>query len=92
MGRSLGMAHHYRMLGARTKAPPHTSGSAHPQTGLRKKSKMKSPLGETVGLLKLIERLKKHIERQVGSEGTPHVGHANTITNDEHGSRLDISN
>ena len=32
-----------------------------------------------------------NIERQVRSRGTPHVGHADSITNDEHGSWSDIS-
>ena len=30
-------------------------------------------------------------EKQVRSRGTPHVGHADSVTNDEHGSHSDIS-
>ena len=32
-----------------------------------------------------------NIERQVGSRGTPHVGHTDSVMNDERGSRSDIS-
>ena len=38
-----------------------------------------------------IESLRMNMETQVGSEGTPHVGHADSVTNDEHGSQSDIS-
>ena len=30
-------------------------------------------------------------EIQVGSEGAPHASHADSVSNDEHGSRSDIS-
>ena len=56
-----------------------------------KNQTMGSPLGEIVWLPKSTERLRKNTERQVRSEGTPHIGHANSVTNDEHGSQSDIS-
>ena len=37
-----------------------------------------------------IESLSIRTETQVGSKGTPHVDHANSVMNDEHGSRSDI--
>ena len=43
------------------------------------------------GFLSRSNGLEKHTKRQVGSKGTPHVGHADSVMNDEHGSRLDIS-
>ena len=97
-GQGLGMApplphaSHYRTSGTRTKAPPHAGGPPYPHAGPRKKTpKTRSPPGETVGLLKSIKRLRKHTERHVGSKGMPHVGHADSVTSDEHGSWPDIS-
>ena len=51
---------------------------------------MKSPSGDNRSL-ELIESLKINTETQVGSEGMPHMGHADSVMNDEHGSRSDVS-
>ena len=37
-----------------------------------------------------IESPRRGTRRQVRSKGTPHAGHADSISNDEHGSRSDI--
>ena len=42
-------------------------------------------------VIETIRTTQENIERQVRSKGTPHVGHANSVTNDERGSRSDIS-
>ena len=52
---------------------------------------MGSPLGETNGLPESNRTAQANAERQVRSKGTPHVGHAESITNDERGSQSDIS-
>ena len=52
-GHGLGMAHHYRMSGAKTKAPPRAGGSPPPQAGLGKTQTTGSPPGETIGLTKV---------------------------------------
>ena len=96
IGHGLGMVHHYRTpttTAHRAQEPKrHRTQVALriPRRGLVK-PEMGSPLGETIGLPKSIERLRINTERQVRSKGTPHVGHADSITNDEHGSWSDIS-
>ena len=94
-GCGLGRAHHYHMTshyrtpGTKTEAPPHVDGTPLPQARPRG-TQTKSPPGKIIGSPESIESLRIDTKRQVGSEGTPHVGHADSITNDEHGSRSDI--
>ena len=91
-GHGLCMAHHYRVLGAKTKASSRAGGSLPPQAGLGKTQTTESLPGETIGLPKSRSNdLGKHTEGHVRSKGMPHVGHADSVTNDEHGSRSDVS-
>ena len=90
-GRGLGMAYHYHTPGTRNKVPLCAGGPLSSQAGLGKAQAMGSLLGETNGLPKVDQLAQANAERQVRSRGTPHVGHADSITNDEHGSRSDIS-
>ena len=90
------MAHHYHTInhyhttGIGTEEPPHAGGSptSPGQTWGDQKRNLRR---ETNRPPESIESLSIHIETQVGSEGTPHVGHADSVTNDEHGSRSDVS-
>jgi len=91
------MAHHYRMTNhyrtpvTRTEAPSRAGGSSLPQTRLGKYPKNGISARETVGTLESIEMLRiKHQRDRWGAKGCPIAGHADSITNDEHGSRSDI--
>ena len=96
-GRGLAVAHHYRMTnhyhttGTRTEVPPHASGFPLPQAGLGKTQKWDLRQETPSGFLSRSNGSEKYAEKQVRSKGMPHVGHADSITNDEHGSRSDIS-
>ena len=88
----LGMAHHYR-----TTRRENQSVTTHRQLSASLGGTWKNPKWDLrrerpSDFLSQSNGSEKHTKRQVGSKGTPHVGHADTITNDEHGSRLDISN
>ena len=65
--------------------------SPPPQAGLGKTQTTRSPPGETIGLPKIDRMAQESTERQVRSKGTPHVGHADSVMNDEHGSQSDTS-
>ena len=90
-GCGLGMAHHYRTPGAKTKASPRVGGPPPSQARLGKTQLRDLHLRETIGLPKVNRMAQENAERQVKSKGTPHVGHADSVTNDEHGSWSDIS-
>ena len=95
-GRGLAVAHqyrtinHYHTIGTGTEAPLHAGGFPLPQArpGETKKRNLRR---ETNRSPELIESLRINMETQVGSKGTPYVGHANSVTNDDHGSRSDVS-
>ena len=90
------MAHHYRTInhyhttGIGTEVPPHAGGSPLPQAGLDK-TRNRISAGRDHRAPESIESPRIHTKTQVGCEGTPHVGHANSVMNDEHGSRSDVS-
>ena len=84
------MAHHYRTT-ERENQSITTRGWLLASLGQAwGDQKTKSPPGDQPPP-ESIESLSIHTKTQVGSEGTPHVGHADSIMNDEHGSRSDIS-
>ena len=58
-GYGLGMAHHYRTLGARNKVPLSAGGPPPSQAGLGKTQLRDLRPGETIGLPESIERLRK---------------------------------
>ena len=91
MGRGLGMAHHYHTPGTGTKGPPLAGGPPPSQAVLEKTQTTGTPPGETDRLPESDRTAQANTKRQVRSKGTPHVGHANCLMNDEHGSRSDIS-
>ena len=101
-GRGLAMAHHYRTInhyrminhyhttGTGTKAPPHAGGSPLPQARPGETKNEISTVRDQPAP-ESIESPSIHTETQVGSEGMPHVGHADSIMNNEHGSWSDVS-
>ena len=90
------MAHHYRTINhyhtmsTGTEAPPHAGGSPLPQARPRETEK-RNLRRKTNRSPESIESLRINTETQARSEGTPHVGHADSVTNDERGSQSDIS-
>ena len=66
-GHDLGMAHHYRTPGAKTKTSPRAGGSPLPQAGLGKTQTTGSPPGETIGLPK-VNRMAQEKYRETGKE------------------------
>ena len=84
------MANHYRTIGCENRSIT-TRGRLPTSLGQTWGDQKQNLRQETNRPPKSIESLSIHTKTQVGSEGTPHVGHADSVTNDEHGSRSDIS-
>ena len=91
-GHVLGMARHYRTPSTRNKAPLRAGSPPPSQAGLGKTQTTGSLPGETNGLPESNRMAQANTERQVRSRGMPHVGHADSVMNDERRSRSDISN
>ena len=84
--RGLGMAHHYCMTGHKNQNITTCRQLSSSPGGTWKNPKWDLHWERPSGFLSRSNGLEKHTKRQVGSEGMPHVGHADSITNDEHGS------
>ena len=89
--RDLGMAHHYRTTGHENRSVTTRRQLSASPGGTWKTPKQDLCRERPSGFLSRSNGLEKHTERQVGSKGTPHVGHADSVTNNEQGSRSDIS-
>jgi len=84
------MAHHYRMTECENRSVTTCRQLSSSPGGTWKNPKWDLHWERPSGFLSRSNSSEKHTERLVGSEGTPHIGHADSITNDEHGSRSDI--
>ena len=91
MKHGLGMAHHYRTTGHKNQSVTTRRQLSASPGGTWKNPKRDLRRERPSGFLSQSNGLEKHTKRQVGSEGMPHVDHANSITNDEHGFWSDIS-
>ena len=89
--RGLGMAHHYCTTGHENRNITIRRQLSTPPGGTWKNPKWDLRRERPSGFLSHSNGSEKHTERQVGSKGTPHVGHADSVKNDEHVSRLDVS-
>ena len=87
----LGMAHHYRTTRRENQSVTTRRQLSASPGGTWKNPKRDLRQEKPSGFLSPLNGSEKHTERQVGSEGTPHVGHADSVTSNEHGSRLDVS-
>ena len=85
------MAHHYRMTDHENRSITTRRQLSASPGRTWKNSKWDLHQERPLGILSLSNGLEKHIEKQVRSEETPHIGHADSVMNDEHESRSDIS-
>ena len=88
--RGLGMAHHYHTTGHENRNIATRRQLSAPPGGTWKNPKRDLRRERPSGFLSRSNGSEKHTKRQVGSEGMPHIGHADFVMNNEHRSRSDI--